>query len=91
MTSNKEQTRKAVFGKLRSLRRKLNSQGVPCAYSRSVLSGTGFKITYRPGNNGDASLLPSISVRNGDAVEEFDATTFKQGLARVQELFHVEI
>ena len=85
MTSIKEQTRKAIFGKLRNLRRKLNSQGVRCAYSRSVLShedgGSGFKITC------DASLLPSISVRNGDAIEEFDVSNFEQGLSRVQELF----
>ena len=73
--------------KLRNLRRKLNSQGVPCAYSRSVLSGTGFKITYQPSSNGDASLLPTISIRTGDAVEEYDGTNVEQGLARVRELF----
>ena len=66
MNSAKETVRKAIFGKLRSLRRKLNAQGVPCAYSRSVLSGPGFKITYQPGNNGDASLLPTVSIRTGD-------------------------
>jgi hypothetical protein len=86
MTSTKEQTRKAIFGKLRSLRRKLNSQGVPCAYSHSVLShengGSGFKVTC------DAALLPQISIRTGEAIEEFDATNFEQGLARVRELFH---
>jgi hypothetical protein len=85
MTSTKEQTRKAIFGKLRSLRRKLNSQGIPCAYSRSVLShengSSGFKIIC------DAALLPQISVRTGEAVEEFDASNIEQGLARVRELF----
>ena len=91
MTSTKEQTRKAIFGRLRSLRRKLNFQGIPCAYSRSVLShengGSGFKITCQPGNNGDASLLATISIRTGEAVEEFDASNFEQGLSRVRELF----
>jgi hypothetical protein len=86
MTSQKEQIRKAIFGKLRNLRKKLNSQGVPCTYARSVLShqngGSGFKITC------DTGLLPQISVRNGEAIEEFDATNLEQGLARVQELFH---
>jgi hypothetical protein len=85
MTTAKEQTRKAIFGKLRNLRRKLNRHGVPCDYSRSVLShqngGSGFKITC------DASLLPRISVRNGEAIEEFDDSNFEQGLTRVQELF----
>lgn len=92
MNSAKEQIRKAIFGKLRNLRRKLNSQGVSCAYSRSVLShengGSGFKITYQPGNNGDAALLPQISIRTGEAIEEFDGSNFEQGLARVRELFH---
>src|SRR5262249_53570009 len=86
MTSTKEQTRKAIFGKLRSLRRKLNRQGVPCDYARSVLSHEsgvgGFKITC------DASLLTRISVQNGEAIEEYDASNFEQGLARVRELFH---
>jgi hypothetical protein len=86
----KEQVRKAIFGKLRNLRRKLISVGVPCGYSRSVLSGTGFKITYEPGNNGDVSLLPKISIRNGEAVEEFDVASFETGLARVKELFQVQ-
>lgn len=92
MTSAKEQIRKAIFGKLLSLRRKLNAQGVPCAYSRSVLSHEngvgGFKITFQPGNNGDATLLPQISIRTGEAIEEFDGSNFEQGLTRVRELFH---
>ena len=91
MTSVKDQVRKAIFGKLRNLRRKLNSQGVPCAYARSVLShengGSAFKIACQPGNNGDASLLATISIRTGDAVEEYDGTNVEQGLARVRELF----
>ena len=86
MTSTKEQTRKAIFGKLRNLRRKLNSQGVPCTYARSVLShengGSGFKITC------DAALLPKISIRTGEAIEEFDDSNFEQGLARLREAFH---
>lgn len=92
MTSAKEQIRKAIFGKLRNLRRKLNSQGVPCTYARSVLShengGSGFKVSYQPGNNGDAALVVQISVRTGEAIEEFDDSNFEQGLARVRELFH---
>jgi hypothetical protein len=83
MNSVREKVRKSIFGKLRSLRKKLNSQGVPCCYSRSVLShengGTGFKITC------DASLLAQISINTGDGIEEF--TNVEQGLARVQELF----
>ena len=86
MTSTKEQTRKAIFGKLRNLRRKLNRQGVPCDYARSVLShqngGSGFKITC------DAALLPQISIRTGEAIEDFGDTNFEQGLTRVRELFH---
>ena len=88
MNSAKEQVRKAIFGKLRNLRRKLNSQGVPCAYSRSVLShengGSGFKIIC------DAALLPQISVRTGEAIEVFDASNIEQGLARLRELFHAQ-
>ena len=88
MNSAKEQVRKAIFGKLRNLRRKLKSQGVPCAYSRSVLShengGSGFKI------NCDAALLPQISIRTGEAIEEFDDTNFEQGLTRLRELFHAQ-
>lgn len=94
MTSEKEKVRKAIFGKLRTLRRKLNSQGVPCAYSRSVLShengGSGFRITCQPSTNSDVTVLPKISIRTSDAVEEFDATTFERGLARIQELFQVQ-
>ena len=86
MNSQKEQVRKAIFGKLRNLRRKLSSQGVPSEYARSVLSHgngvTGFKIVC------DASLLPQISINTGDAVEEF--TNIEQGLARVKELFQVQ-
>ena len=94
MSSNKEQLRKAVFGRLRSLRRKLSAQGIPCAYARSVLSHddgeNGYRITYHVGNNGDATLLPQISIRTGEAIEEFDSTNFEQGLGRLRELFHVE-
>ena len=83
MNSVKEQVRKAIFGKLRNLRKKLTTEGVPCAYARSVLShengSSAFKITC------DASLLTQISIRTGDAVEEF--TSAEQGLARVRELF----
>jgi hypothetical protein len=87
MNRAKEQVRKAIFGKLRSLRRRLISVGVQCAYSRSVLSGTGFKITCQSGNNGDGSLEPKISIHTGDAVEEFDGGSFEAGLARLKELF----
>ena len=80
MTSEKEKLRKSIFGRLRNLRKKLNSQGIQCAYARSVLSGTGFRITC------DASLLPQISINTGDGIEEF--TNVEQGLARVKELFH---
>ena len=90
MTSQKEQVRKAIFGKLRNLQQMLNAKGVPCAYSRSVLSGSGFRITYQPRNNGDVSPQPKISIRNGEAVEEFDATNFEAGLARILELFQVQ-
>ena len=86
MNSQKEQVRKAIFGKLRNLQRKLSSQGVPCEYARSVLShvngGIGFKIVCDP------SLLPQISINTGDTVEEF--TNIEQGLARVKELFQVQ-
>jgi hypothetical protein len=86
MNNAKETIRKAIFGKLRNLRRKLTSQGIPCTYARSILShengGSGFKITC------DAALLPQISVRNGEGIEEFDASNFEQGLSRLRELFH---
>jgi hypothetical protein len=88
MTSEKERIRKAIFGKLRTVRRKLNAQGVPCTYSRSVLShesgGNGFTITC---TNGDAIPLTTISIRTGEGVEDFDAAQFEQGLARVRQLF----
>jgi hypothetical protein len=91
MSSEKERIRKAIFGKLRTLRRKLNSHGVPCDYSRSVLShengSGGFRITCHSDSNGDVTVFPKISIRTDQAIEEFDATTFEQGLARVRELF----
>jgi hypothetical protein len=93
MHSSKETIRKAIFGRLRCLKKKLNSHGIPCAYARSILShdsgNAGFKITFQPGTNGDATLLPQISIRMGKTIEEFDGTNFEQGLARVIELFHV--
>jgi len=86
MTSEKEKIRKAVYGKLETLRRKLTAQGIPCTYSRSILShdngGTGFSITFQAGENG---LRPTISIRNGEATEEFD--NIEQGLARIKERF----
>lgn len=91
MTSEKERIRKAIFGKLRSLRRKLNAQGVPCTYSRSVLShksgSNGFTITC---TNGDATLLTIISIRTGEGIEDFDAAHCEQGLARVRQLFQTQ-
>ena len=92
MNSVKEKVRKAIFSKLRSLRRKLNAQGIPCVYARSELlhedSDNSFRITYQTtGNNGDMSLLPQLTIRTGEAVEAFDQATFEQGLARVRQLF----
>jgi hypothetical protein len=89
MNSVKEKVRKSIFGKLRSLRNKLNAHGIPCSYSRSVVSGAGFTITYQLSDNGGASLSPKISIRTGEIIEDFDATTFETGLARVRELFRV--
>jgi hypothetical protein len=37
MSSAKEKTRKAIFGKLRDLRKKLNSQGHTVTVSRPVI------------------------------------------------------
>ena len=93
MSSVNEKVRKAAFSKLRSLRRKLNAQGVPCTYSRSVLShqdeDNAFKITILAnGNNGDTSLLPSVSIRTGESVEEFDHAAFEQGIVRIKEVFY---
>lgn len=95
MSSLKEKVRKAVFSKLRTLRRKLNVQGIPCIYARSVLShqdgGNGFKITYQAiGNNGDTSVLPQLTIRTGDSIEDFDNSTFGQGLARLKEVFQAK-
>ena len=91
MRSDKEKVRKAIFGKLRNLRRKLNAQGIPCVYARMVLSHDtgeiGFKITYEASDNGDATLRPELSIRTGRIIEKFDSTNFEQGLARVRELF----
>jgi hypothetical protein len=92
MNRTKEQVRKAVFGKLKTLRRKLHAQGVACTYARSVLShdngGAGFKITYRASDNGDSTLLPELTVRTAEGVQTFDQSTFDQGLGRIKELFH---
>lgn len=89
MTRTKEQLRKAIFGKLQGLRRKLNSHGVPCTYARSVLSHAsgdiGFKITCRVADDG-ATLLPQVSVRTAAGTQTFDHLAFDQGLARIQEL-----
>jgi hypothetical protein len=87
-----EKIRKAIFAKLRELRRKLAAQGIPCLYARSVLShddgDNNFKITYQAtGNNGDTSLLPQLTIRTGDTIEEFDNANFEQGLIRIRELF----
>lgn len=95
MTRTKEQTRKAVFGKLRGLRRKLHAQGVPCVYSRSALTGdtgtSGFTITYEAsGDNGGMTLLPRISIRTAEGTEEFDYLNFGQGIARVRQLFQAQ-
>lgn len=94
MSSVKEKVRKAVFAKLRSLRRKLNAQGIPCVYARSVLSHeegeNSFKITYATtADNDDTSLLPKLSLRTSSSIEEFDASNFERGLARIRELFRV--
>lgn len=94
MTSVKERVRKAIFGRLKSLQRKLHAQGIPCTYSPSVLTHEGgnmsFTITYRPSGNGDTTVLPQLSIRTSENVEEFDSTNFEHGLARVNELFHAQ-
>lgn len=95
MNSVKERVRKAIFAKLRNLRRKMNAQGIPVTYSRSTLShedgDNGFKITFQAvGTNGDMSLLPKLSLRTGESIEEFDSTNFDQGIARVKQMFHAQ-
>jgi hypothetical protein len=90
MTRTKEQLRKAVFGKLQSLRRKLLARGVPCTYARSVLShqngDTGFTITYRLADD-EATPLPQIVVHTAEGTQTFDHLIFEQGLARLKEFF----
>src|SRR5438874_990770 len=95
MARTKEQVRKAIFGKLRSLRRKLHSQGVSCVHSRSSLTSdngkSGFTITYEAsGDNGDMTLLPRISIRTAEGTQEFDYFNFGQGIACVRQLFQTE-
>lgn len=90
MNRTKEQTRKAVFGKLQSLRRKLLACGIPCHYARSVLShkdgGSGFTISCRVADD-QATVLPQVSVRTPEGTQEFDHLTIDQGLARLKQLF----
>jgi hypothetical protein len=90
MTRTKEQLRKAVFGKLQCLRRKLVARGVPCSYTRSVLShdsgDIGFTITCRLADD-QATPLPQIVVHTAEGTQTFDHLTFEQGLARLQVLF----
>lgn len=90
MTRTKEQLRKAVFGKLQAVRRKLHAQGVPCTYARSVLShengDTGFTVTCRLAGD-QATLLPQVSVRTAEGTQTFDHPAFDQALARLKELF----
>ena len=95
MTRTKEQLRKAVFGKLRSLRRKLHAQGVSCVQSRSALTrddGTsGFTITYEASrDNGGMALLPHISIRTAEGTQDFDYLDFGQGIARIRQLFQAQ-
>lgn len=94
MSSEKERIRKAIFGKLRTLRRKLNEKGIPFTYACSVLSHdaaeVGFKITVEPSNNGHPAMLPRLSLRRGGIVETFDETNFDDGLARLRDAFHAE-
>ena len=95
MQRTKEQIRKAIFGKLTGLRRKLNAHGIPCVYARSVLShedgDNSFKITYEGGgDNGETTLLPKLTLCTGQAVENFDDSNFEHGLARVKELFKAQ-
>lgn len=89
MSNERERVRKAIFGKLRTLRQKLYEQGIPCDYSRSVLShdaGTfGFRITCD-----GLTMLPHLSLRVGTDVETFDESNFESGLARLRELFGAE-
>jgi hypothetical protein len=86
MNSQNERLRKAIFGKLRTLRRKLNAQGIPCDYARSVLSHdkaeVGFRITCEAT---DTAILATLSLRIGTTVENFDEANFEHGLARVRE------
>jgi hypothetical protein len=90
MTRTNEQLRKAVFGKLQGLRRKLHAHGVPCTYARSVLShengDTGFTINCRLADD-QTTLLPQIVVRTAEGTQTFDHLAFDQGLARLKELF----
>jgi hypothetical protein len=89
MVRTREQVRKAIFGKLNGLRRKLHAQGVPCAYSRSRLThddaGIGFTVTYRLSDD-QTSLVPQISIRTAESTETFDDTNFDQGIARIKGL-----
>ena len=91
MHAENERRRKAIFGKLRTLRRKLNAQGIPCSYARSVLSHddaeTAFKITCEASSNGQTTILPRLTLRTGRIVESFDETNFDLGLARLKERF----
>ena len=95
MILTKEQTRKAVFGKLRGLRRKLHAQGVSCVHSRSALTGdngtSGFTIRYEAsGDDGETTLLPHVSIRTAEGTEDFDYLNFGQGIARIRRLFQTQ-
>ena len=89
VSNEKERLRKAVFGKLRTLRRKLNQQGIPCDYSRSVLSHDAGMFGFRIACDG-STVLPHLSVRVGTDVETFEGANFETGLTRLRELFGAE-
>jgi hypothetical protein len=90
MNTEKERIRKAIYGKLRTLHRKLAAAGISCRYTRSVLShdadDVSFKITCQPSNDGDLTVLPRLSVRSGDTVETFDESNIEDGLVRLREV-----
>jgi hypothetical protein len=93
MTRTKEQLRKAIFAKLKGLRRKLHGLGVPSTYTRSELRNTqgeiSFTITCRVADD-QATVLPRISVRTAEGVETLDHLPLDQGIIRLKELFHAK-
>jgi hypothetical protein len=90
--SQREKTRKTIYRRCQTVKRRLETKGVSAIYRRGSLSGLrngdGFTVRFSPSEG--STLNGHVTVtRHGAPMDEFHGDRFEEGMSRILDLFTV--